>query len=116
MGKIKGGLEHAHGEAHRLGEITWNGTVVTGSLAGDLKVGEEVDLILATKGALPQTPVRGWIGIDSGKGSTQGKAHDEDGGLCIHAEVPNPLPADAKVWVEIDGEGGKAKASLGLPK
>ena len=108
--------EHEHGEAHKLGEITLNGTVFTVSLAGHVKVGEEVEIILATKGALPKTPVRGWIGIESGKGSAKGKAHDEDGGLCIHAEVPNPLPAEAKVWVETDGDGGKAKASLGLPK
>ena len=108
--------KHEHGEAHKLGEITLNGTVFAVALAGHVKVGEEVEIILTTKGALPKTPVRGWIGIETGKGSTKGKAHDEDGGLCIHAEVPNPLPAEAKVWVEIDGDGGKVKAALGLPK
>lgn len=114
--KHKEGEKHEHGEQHKLGEITLNGTAFTVALAGHVKAGEEVEIILTTKGALPKTPVRGWIGIESAKGSAKGKAHDEDGGLCIHAEVPNPIPADAKVWVEIDGDGGKAKAALALPK
>jgi len=114
--KHKDGEKHEHGKEHKLGEITLNGTAFTVVLAGHVKAGDEVEIILTSKAALPKTTVRGWIGIESGKGSAKGKAHDEDGGLCIHAEVPNPIPAEAKVWVEIDGEGGKAKASLALPK
>ncbi|MBA3700723.1 MAG: hypothetical protein H0W78_17890 [Planctomycetes bacterium] len=108
--------KHAHGHEHALGEITLNGAAFTVALDGHVKPGEEVEIILKSKGALPKGVMRGWVGIESGKGSVKGKAHDEDGGLCMHAEVPNPLPADAKVWVELDGDGGKAKASLALPK
>jgi hypothetical protein len=114
--KHKEGEKHEHGEEHKLGEITLNGTAFTVVLAGHVKAGDEVEILLTTKGTLPKSTMRGWIGIESGKGSVKGKAHDEDGGLCMHAEVPDPIPADAKVWVEIDGDGGKAKASLALPK
>jgi hypothetical protein len=114
--KKKDGEKHDHGEEHKLGEITLNGTAFTVSLIGHVKAGEEVEVKLMTTGALPKGTVRAWIGAESGKGSAKGKAHDEDGGLCVHAEVPNPVPADAKVWVELDGGDGKAKAGLGLPK
>lgn len=114
--KHKEGEKHEHGDEKALGEVTLNGVAFTVALVGKVTPGQEVEIVLKSKGALPKTPVRGWIGIESAKGSAKGKAHDEDGGLCIHAEVPNPLPAEAKVWVEIDGDGGKVKAALGLPK
>jgi hypothetical protein len=108
--------KHEHADEKQLGEITLNGVTFTVALAGHVKAGEEVEIILKPKGAAPKGTVRGWIGIESAKGSAKGKAHDHDGELCIHAEVPETIPAEAKVWVELDADGGKAKAGLGLPR
>lgn len=108
--------KHEHADEKTLGEVTLNGAAFTVLLAGHVKAGEEVEIILKPKGAAPKGTVRGWIGIESAKGSAKGKAHDHDGELCIHAEVPETIPADAKVWVELEDGESKAKAGLGLPK
>lgn len=108
--------EHDHAHEKALGEVTLNGAAFTVALVGKVTPGAEVEIVLKPKGAAPKGALRGWIGIESGKGSAKGKAHDHDGELCIHAEVPETIPAESKVWVELDGEGGKAKAALGLPK
>jgi hypothetical protein len=107
---------HDHAEPKTLGEITLGGTVFTVALKNALKAGEEVEIKLTPKGALPKGTVRGWIGAETGKGSTKSKAHDEDGGLCIHAEAPKPISDDAKIWIEIDVDGTKSKVSVALPK
>lgn len=108
--------KHEHAEPKPIGEITLNGTVFTVALESEVKEGEEVEIKLTPKGALPKGTVRGWIGAENGKGSAKSKAHDEDGGLCVHAEAPKPIPADAKIWIEIDVDGNKAKAGVALPK
>ena len=41
------------------------------------------------------------------------KAEIETDNWHTHAEVPNPLPADSKLWVEIEAEGG-AKTLAGF--
>jgi hypothetical protein len=110
--------EHKHeaGEKLKLGEATLNGTIFTVELNGHLHAGEECDIKLTTKGELPAGVLRGWIGDESGKGSVKGKAHKEGDGLCVHAEAPNPIPAEAKIWIELEVDGKKSKASFALPK
>jgi hypothetical protein len=100
-----------------IGEITLNGTVFTVALEGELKAGKEVEIKVVPKGgALPAGTIRGWIGVESGKGSAKGKAHKEDDGVCVHCDAPDPIPADAKIWIELETDNAKAKAGLGIPK
>ena len=108
--------EHEHGK--KAGEVTLNGAVFTVELLGELKAGKEIEIKLTPKAgtALPKGTLRGWIGVESGKGSAKGHAHKEDDGLCIHCEAPDPIAADAKIWVELETDSGKAKAGLGIPK
>jgi hypothetical protein len=106
--------EHAAGA--KLGEVTLGGTVFTVELAGKIEPGKEVEIKLTPKGALPSGKIRGWIGIESGKGSMKGHSHKEDTGLCVHAEAPETIAADAKIWLEIEVDGVKTKVGLGLPK
>lgn len=106
--------EHAAGKP--LGEVTLNGAVFTVELEGKLEAGKEVEIKLTPKGELPKGKVRGWIGIESGKGSMKGHSHAEDGGLCVHAEAPEVIAADAKIWLEIEVDGAKSKVGLALPK
>jgi hypothetical protein len=108
--------DHDHGDAVKLGEATLGGTVFTVELIGKLEAGKEVEIKLMTKGTAPTGKIRGWIGIESGKGSAKGNSHKEDDGLCIHAETPDPIPADAKVWLELEADGTKSKTSVALPK
>jgi hypothetical protein len=100
-----------------LGEVTLNGITFTAALEGEFTLGKEIEIKLVPKGAaLPKGTIRGWVGIESAKGSTKGHAHKEDDGVCVHAEVPDPLPADSKIWIQLDTDDGKVKAALGIPK
>lgn len=108
--------EHQHAAGAKLGEVTLGGTVFTVELEGKVEPGKEVEIKLTPKGALPAGKIRGWIGIESGKGSMKGHSHKEDDGLCVHAEAPETIAADAKVWLELDVDGTKTKVGLGLPK
>ena len=53
------------------------------------------------------TAVRFWIGTEDAKGSIKAKADIEDGKWHTHVEIPSPLPAGGRLWVEIDEVGGK---------
>jgi hypothetical protein len=112
----KGEHKHAEGADHKLGDITLNGTVFTVELEGALEAGKEVEIKITTKGTFPAGVLRGWIGVESGKGSAKGKAHKEDDGMCIHTEAPNPITADTLIWIELDVDGNKSKAGLKIPK
>ncbi|HYD48497.1 MAG TPA: hypothetical protein VEB21_09125 [Terriglobales bacterium] len=63
--------------------------------------------------------VRFWIGTEDAKGTTKAKADIEDpkdpNRWHTHAEVPDPLPAGSKLYVEIeDDKGAKTVASFDL--
>lgn len=63
--------------------------------------------------------VRFWIGTQDAKGSVKAKGDIEDpkepNRYHTHAEIPNPIPADSKLWVEIeDDKGVKVTGSFDL--
>lgn len=63
--------------------------------------------------------VRFWIGTESAAGSVKAKADIEEPAQPnhwhTHAEVPGPMPAGSKLWVEIEIEGqGKRAGSFDL--
>ena len=50
----------------------------------------------------------GKIGIESGVGSAKAKASEETpDNWHTHAEVPNPIPAGAKFWAEVEPATGE---------
>ena len=57
------------------------------------------------------TAVRFWIGTEDAKGSVKAKADIENPAepnrWHTHAEIPNPLPAGCKLWVEIETDTGE---------
>lgn len=60
--------------------------------------------------------VRTWIGDEAATGALVIKAPWEDTHYCGDQEVPNPLPAGASLWVELETSGGellKGSAPLG---
>ena len=53
------------------------------------------------------TAVRFWIGTEDAKGSIKAKADIEDGKWHTHLEIPSPMPAGSKLWVEVEESAGK---------
>ncbi|GMU84596.1 MAG: hypothetical protein IPM64_16775 [Phycisphaerales bacterium] len=109
----------AHGPSIELGEATVNGMKVKAARdAGDIKPGGDAAIDVWVDGGLGNAAaVRFWIGTEDAKGSIKSKAEVEDGKWHTHAEVPDPLPAGSKVWVEIEGKDGKKSvASFELKK
>jgi hypothetical protein len=65
--------------------------------------------------------VRFWIGTEDAKGSVKAKAAIENlaepNRWHAHAEIPDPLPVDSKLWVEVEADGGvKTVESFDLKK
>lgn len=109
----------AHGPSIELGEATINGMKVKAARdAGDIKPGGDAAVDVWIDGGLGNAAaVRFWIGTEDAKGSIKAKAEVEEGKWHTHAEVPAPLPAASKLWVEIEGKDGKkGVASFELKK
>lgn len=97
------------GPVVELGETTVDGMKVrTSRDAGDIKAGGDAPIDIWIDGGLGSAAsVRFWIGIESAKGSLKAKAEDENGHWHTHGQIPDPLPADSKLWVEIEHKDGK---------
>lgn len=108
------GHDHDHGPVTQLGEQTAGGYTVKALRAGDVKPGSDATFDVAVSGgATKPTAVRLWVGAQDGKGSMKARGEFEKDGWHAHVEVPDPLPAGAKLWVEIEAEGG-AKVVAGF--
>lgn len=120
------GHEHANegteaGGGHG-GEVIELGTTRIGDLnvrasrdKGEIKPGGDapIDVWLTTADGKPAiaTAVRFWIGTEDAQGSVKAKADIEDpkqpNHWHTHVEVPDPLPAGSKLWIEIEHQDGK---------
>lgn len=108
--------DHDHGEEVELPSATIGDMTVSLAQAhGALKAGEEGHLVIK----LPysdngETIVRAWIGTEDRTLSFVGKgeyapSHDD---YDVHAMAPDPLPADAMWWIEVEKpDGTKAVGS-----
>jgi len=98
-----------HGAVIELGETTVDGMKVrTSRDEGEIKPGGDSPIDIWIDGGLGNAAaVRFWIGTQDAKGSIKAKAAVEDGHWHTHGEVPNPLPPDSKLWVEIQGKDGR---------
>jgi hypothetical protein len=76
----------------------------------------DVDLALTPAATRPKA-VRLWVGAENAKGSVKVKAEPEaPGAYCVGVEVPDPIPAEAKLWLAIEAEDGTTvKESVALP-
>jgi hypothetical protein len=113
------GPDH-HGDVIDLGTGTAGPfTVQVSRDDSKLAAGGEAPIDVVVTSGPKATAVRFWIGIESAKGSIRARGQIEDAAhpnhWHAHAEVPDPLPAGSKLWVEIEGEGGaKGTASFDL--
>jgi len=124
------GGEHAAPKAGHGGAVIALGEQTIGSFSA--KATRDESQIVAGKDApidVTVTPtagasakavaVRFWIGTQDAKGSVKAKAEienpQEPNRWHVHAEIPNPLPAASKLWVEIeDDKGGTSVGSFDL--
>lgn len=104
------GHGHDHGDEVDLGTTRIGEMEVTCAQGhGHLEAGKELHITVK----LPHTDngatiVRAWIGTEDRLASVVGKgvyapSHDD---YDIHATAPDPLPEDAKWWIEIERPDG----------
>jgi hypothetical protein len=105
---------HGHGPKTELGSQSAGGMTIVAAREGDVTPGGDATFdISVTGGAGKPAAVRVWVGTQDGKGSIKGKAEAEGDGWHAHAEVPKPLPAGSKLWVEVETAKGE-KHTIGF--
>jgi len=90
------------GDQTKLAAIALDPFTVDSLHIGELSKGH---FNLYIKGGEPAI-VRAWIGDEAATNAFIAKAEFEVDHHCAHIEVPTPLPADAKLWVEIETADG----------
>jgi len=107
---------HGHGAAVELGTATIGAWTVEAERLGEIVAGKEAVIELKLAPAQPAPAIaRAWIGSENGRGSVKAKLEAEDSGFHGHLEVPEPLPADAKLWVSLqDAAGATTTGSFAL--
>lgn len=117
----------SHGGAGHGGPIIELGTTTIGPFSvrasrdqGAITPGGDapIDVWLTGGDISKVTAVRFWIGTEQGDQFVKAKADIEDPAepnrWHTHAEVPSPLPAGSKLWVEIETGGQKQVGSFDL--
>ena len=112
---------HDHGKVVSIGSVDI-GTYKAAVLASErFAAGKEWDVEIQLNADQP-TPkaVRVWVGLETGRGSVKAKldaAKEPKGAYNGHVTIPDPIPAESKIWIAIEPESGETgKASLSLPK
>jgi hypothetical protein len=101
------GHGHAAGPTVQLGEQQVAGFAVRASRDGTLAGATDSPIdVWITGGTGKVGSVRFWIGTQDAKGSVKAKAELEKDNWHTHAEIPSPMPAEGKLWVEFEVEGG----------
>lgn len=82
--------------------------------AGEIAAGKEapidVTVTPGAEGGARVSAVRFWIGTEDAKGSVKARASIEDPNSPsrwhTHVEIPSPVPAGSRLWVEIEDDKG----------
>lgn len=108
------GHTHGSGKVIDLGAATVDGFAMKATRDdGAIVAGKDapIDVVVTPpSGSKGPVAVRFWIGTRDAKGSVKARAAIEDPKeptrWHTHAEIPNPLSTDAKLWVEVEAVGG----------
>ena len=114
-GLVVAGEGHKH--AHKLGRQQIGEYVVSVIIRGEIEAGATAEFdIKLYEGTGEPKALRVWVGAEDAAGST--KAEGKKGKTTYVGTVtaPNPLPADAKVWVELETNSGTHKAGYAMDK
>ncbi len=91
-----------------IGETTQAGLKLVATQDAPVTPGGEGAFDVVITGGKPKA-VRFWVGTEDAKGSVKAKADEETtDNWHTHAEVPAPLPAGSKFWVEVEPPTGQA--------
>ena len=98
-----------------IGEKTVGNLKLVATMDEPVKPGGEGAFDVVITGGKPKA-VRFWVGTEDAKGSVKAKAEEETpDNWHTHAEVPDPLPAGSRFWVEVEPPTGeKFTASFDL--
>jgi hypothetical protein len=102
-----------HGEPHVLTKMDLAGLAFEVVQEGPIVAGKEgaVDVVFAAGTKLPAV-ARVWLGTESGEGSRKQKLGKEgDRTLHGHIDVPDPIPAGSKLWLEFEVDGKPLRIS-----
>jgi hypothetical protein len=104
---------HGELEKHKLGRKMIGGYNVSVILMGEVEAGKHVDfdIKLIDAKADPKA-LRVWVGVEDAKGSKKAAGTKGEATYTGEVDVPNPIPEKAKLWVEIETDGGVSKASF----
>jgi hypothetical protein len=113
-----GGAVIALGE-QIIGTFTAKATRDEGQIVAGKDAPIDVTITPAAGATTKAVTVRFWIGTQDAKGSVKARAEIEDpkdpNRWHVHAEIPSPMPAGSKLWVEIeDDKGGTTVGSFEL--
>jgi len=116
-GDTTGGTDgdDGHGAEHPLGELKVGSFQLTITQEGEIAAGKEAafDIEFPKDTTMPGT-LRGWVGVESAKGSRKGPFDKVMGKMHGHVDVPDPIPAGSKLWLEIDLDSGAIRGSIAL--
>ncbi len=99
--------DHDHGPTVELGEQREGDYVIKASRDGDLVPDADAPVdVWVSGGTARVVAVRFWIGGADAKGSIKAKAEIEGDHWHAHVETPATIAPDARLWVEVEAEGG----------
>lgn len=106
------GHQHGMDAIHKLGRKKIGDYTVSVILIGEAEAGAKVkfDIKLIDANADPKA-LRVWIGTEDAKDDTKTALVKGEKTYAVEVTVPKPLPAGAKIWVEVETDAGKAKGS-----
>ena len=98
-----------------IGETSHAGLKLVATMDAPIKPGGEGAFNVVVTGGKPKA-VRFWVGTEDARGSVKAKAEEETtDNWHTHTEVPDPLPAGSKFWVEVEPPTGATfRASFDL--
>jgi len=109
--------DHGHGEHKDLGTTTVAGLKFQVYQMGKVEGKEGIFGIVLAKGIKAPEAIRVWVGVSSAEGSVKTRAEGKGPVYDLHVELPNPMPAKAQFWVEVQPvEGKKQKAAFDIKK
>lgn len=109
---------HDHGsKAFTLGVVSIHGIKVKAVQDGDIVPVKPASFDLSfSEGTERPAEVRGWIGAENAPVTAKIKGEPEGAGFHVHASNPDPLPNDARLWVELKSPSGQATGSFALKR
>lgn len=110
---LEDGHQHGKDEIHKLGRKKIGDYTVSVIMIGEAEAGAKVkfDIKLIDAKADPKS-LHVWIGAEDAKDDAKTKLTKGEKTYAGEVTVPSPLPAGAKVWVEVETDAGKSRGAF----